>query len=369
MPKLVLKPDMEEAQQRLRLWWEHERTDRPVVWYSHPNPAVPRPPFYDGLFLAKHHDAFEDACVKYEAWAGGEFFGAECTPYMNPMYGPGIMAAVFGCEPRVMSETVWFDRPTSVADIVPLLESARIDMNNPWYARLVRVTEYAASRSHRLGKPYAVALTDIGGVLDVLSSFLGPKELLLALFRRPGVVDTCRAIILEKITRVLGDLAAILRHYGLGYTNWLGVWCPDMWYNIQSDFCAMLSPKLFRRFVLPDMRAQASHMPRSLYHLDGPGEVPFVDDLIAIPELTGIQWSPGIQTADGADDQWFPMYRKIQAAGKNLYIYGPGNETAKFYKLLDPRGLMVNCGFGSKIWADFYLPKFLGGMEGVDPDE
>jgi 5-methyltetrahydrofolate--homocysteine methyltransferase len=75
-------------------------------------------------------------------------------------------------------------------------------------------------------------------------------------------------------------LAALLKRYDLDYNDWLGVWGPKMHYNLQCDFSAMLSPKLFRRFVLPDLRAQSAHMPYALYHLDGPNEILFIDDLI-----------------------------------------------------------------------------------------
>jgi hypothetical protein len=73
-------------------------------------------------------------------------------------------------------------------------------MNNPWYARLIHTTEHLAKRLSRLGKPYSVAITVIGGILDVLQSSLGANPPILALYRQPNLIDTCRAIILEKLT-------------------------------------------------------------------------------------------------------------------------------------------------------------------------
>ncbi len=136
--------------------------------------------------------------------------------------------------------------------------------------------------------------------------------------RNPQIIDTCREIILEKVTQLYDDLAAIVARYNLGYNGWMDIWCPKRWYPLQCDFSAMLSPTLFRRFVLPDLQTQAAHMDYAIYHLDGPNELPYLDDLLAVPEITGIQWVPGVQGPVTSDDKWLPVYQKIQAAGKNI---------------------------------------------------
>ncbi len=78
------------------------------------------------------------------------------------------MALIFGCEPRFIQETVWFDCPTPIDQIVDKLETVQLNENNPWYARLLRVTEAAAE--HSQGR-YSISFTDIGGILDILSLF------------------------------------------------------------------------------------------------------------------------------------------------------------------------------------------------------
>ena len=53
-------------------------------------------------------------------------------------------------------------------------------------------------------------------------------------------------------------------------------------------------------------------MPRSIYHLDGPGEIPHLDMLLDIPRLNGIQWVAGAGKAALTDPCWFDMYKKMQ---------------------------------------------------------
>jgi len=365
------KENIAEAKTRMAAWWNHEKTDRPVISYAYPKPNG-KGRWHDHWFLAKQPENIADYITQAETAFADRFFGGEQFPNVFLNYGPGVFACVLGATAhwRPESETVWFERPTKLDEIVSVLENAQLNTNNEWYHRLIQVTEYAAA--HSQGR-YSVSFTDLGGVMDILASFIHPKDLILAMMRKPQIIHNCRTIILEKLLRMYDDLAKIFARYQFGYNAWMNIWCPETWYPIQCDFCYMLSPKLFREFVLPDIQAQAAHMKYSIYHLDGEGELPFLDDLLKIPELTGIQWVPGVQnqikgTHNGADC-WMPLYKKIQAAGKNLVIDPPEQWIAKCYQQLDPRGLFCSTGFGSYIMAEFWLPKFMGGFEGIEPDE
>ncbi|HEX7541596.1 MAG TPA: hypothetical protein VF352_05645 [Anaerolineales bacterium] len=55
----------------------------------------------------------------------------------------------------------------------------------------------------------------------------------------------------------------------------------------------MISPKMFERFVLPDLETCCAAMDHALYHLDGKGQLVHVDTLLSTPRLRGIQWVPG----------------------------------------------------------------------------
>lgn len=363
----IYKEDISDAKERLNAWWDHELIDRPCILYYHPKPNVNFRGIYDFWYLAKNWDAIEDYINDYESKSESIYFGGENIPCLWPNYGPGIMASVLGVEPKFEyeSRTVWFNRPTSVEDIVPLLESVKLNKNNPWYARLLRITEYAAKRAR---KDYCIAMTDLGGILDILSSFLGPINIILTMKRKPEVIDTCRSIILEKTLRVYDDLQTIIEQNGDGCMSWIPIWCPKRWYPIQSDISYILSPKLFKRFVLSDIVAQAEHMDYAIYHLDGPRQLPHLDDLLAEPSITGIQWVPGAGAESSTSNKWMPIYKKIQAARKNLIIDNPTetpNTISHLYKKLDPKGIITVLVFLTEMDADFYLPEFIGGKGGI----
>lgn len=355
---MQLKEHVEDAKNRMNAWWDHEIVDRPCIAYSYRKLNFKGSAGFNNWNLAKDVDNIEDFCTRFANHAQNQFYGAEQFPNLWPNYGPGIVAAVLGVVPEFKAGTVWFDRPTAITEIVPLLESAKLNTNNVWYSRLLKTTQYAVT--HSQGQ-YNVGISDIGGVLDILSSFLGPKELIIGMRRNPGIIDTCRAIILEKLLKIYDDLQQIVDSANLGCNSWMDVWCSKHYYPLQCDFSAMLSPKLFQQFVLPDLIAQAEHMDYAIYHLDGPNELKYLDDLLAQPAITGIQWVPGIGEPSMESEKWFPVYQKIQAKGKNIVMDSSPFGVSRLYKKLDPHGLLVRCHMGSWFDAKVFLPKFARG--------
>lgn len=226
---------------------------------------------------------------------------------------------------------------------------------------MLRITEYAAKHSQ---DNYQVSVTDLGGILDILSSFLGPKEVILTMKRRPDIIDTCREILLEKTLKIYDDLQNIISKYNDGCNAWLNVWNKKRWYPIQCDFCAMLNPTWFKRFALPDIIAQAAHMDYSIYHLDGPNALVHLDDLLSISELTGIQWVPGDGREPMGHEKWYPIYKKIQAAGKNIVNTVTPSRLSTMYRNFDPKGLYLRTVFFDEGFAGSYLPSFIGGDGG-----
>ena len=364
---MFIKEDIEEAKERMKAWWDHEIIDRPVISYHIPEGAnsakaliASTPLCYD---LGKDLDGIDKILDIIEENSDGLISGGECIPSYFPNFGPGVIAAVFGASVEYKSGTIWFHGPTDVKDIVSVLESTKLNDKNEWYVRLKRSTEIAARRGVKGN--YHVAMTDLGGILDILVSFIGPYKLIVQMKRNPGLIDTCRAIIMEKYLKIYDELQDIINKYAEGCNTWLNVWCPKRYYTMQCDVSVMLSPKFFKRFVLPDLIEQAEHMDYSFYHLDGPEQIIHLDEILK--HVTAIQWVPGSKPGVPQDgtDEWMPLYKKIQKAGKNImmYVLDP-KRVPSVYKKLDPKGLFVYTVYLSKAIAACYLPKFMGGNGG-----
>jgi hypothetical protein len=364
---MIFKEDLEEAKERMAAWWDYEIIDRPVISYNIlDGPGADKALMASSVLnfdLCINWDGIESILDTFENNSDNLIFGGECIPCYFPNYGPGIIASVLGVTPEYKSGTMWFHKPTNVKDIISALESVKLNNNNEWYVRLKRTTEIAAQRGAK--NNYCVSMTDLGGVLDLLVPFLGPQEIIIQMRRNPELIDTCRAIIMEKYLKIYDELQNIINKYVDGCNSWLNVWCPKRYYTMQCDFSVMLNPKFFNRFVLPDIIEQSEHMDYAIWHLDGPEEIKFLDDIL--PHVNGIQWVPGLKPGvpqDGADE-WMPLYKKIQKAGKNIQMTILDYPLISYaYKKLDPKGLFIYSFFISKAQANCYLPEFMGGDGG-----
>ena len=102
----------------------------------------------------------------------------------------------------------------------------------------------------------------------------------------------------------------------MGHSQWFNVYGEQPGYILQSDFSYMISPDMFKAFVAPELDSSAKRMHNALYHLDGTGEIPHLDMLLAMEGIRAIQWVPGDGPAQSMD--WSELIARILAGGKKL---------------------------------------------------
>lgn len=309
----------ERVRQESRAWWAGE-LKRPLISITmggrdpgRPEPALP----------AHHFTAFYDLSISAEAivdrWDYNlsccKFFG-NAIPQIWPNFGPGVLAAFLGAElhATVDSGTVWF-YPAEKKPITDI--HFEYDPNNIWVHRIADIYRAAVDRWQGLVQ---VGMTDLGGNLDVLSSFRPGEQLLLDLYDHPEEVKRLTWEAHEIWWRHFDEFNAILQPVNPGFTAWSGFYSEDPHYMLQCDFCYMIGPEMFDEFVKPEIAASCRRMTNGFYHLDGPGQLPHLDSLLSIPELKGIQWIPGAGSPDFKC--WPQVYRKIRDAGKLAQLYG-----------------------------------------------
>lgn len=293
---------------------------------------------------------------RYKHNVANSYFVAEGVPNLFTNLGPGCLAACIGGEFQLAPNTVWFDRNPIITDWE---NPPKISLNteSEMWKHLTRIqSRYAQDPD------VGFAITDIGGILDVVASLRGSENLLYDLYDYPDEVKEFTEKVTELWFQMFDAQLETVKAAGLPYNSWMNIPSYEPWYPLQCDFCAMISPTQFEEFVLPHIVKQVEYMPRSIYHLDGPGELPHLDTLLDIPRLTGIQWTPGAGKAPLWDEQWFPIYKKIQDKKKNLVLLGgisqqdmPGME--RLIKTLDPIGVYISAWFSDPSTADDILEK------------
>jgi 5-methyltetrahydrofolate--homocysteine methyltransferase len=252
-------------------------------------------------------------------------------PRWWPNFGPGIVAGFLGARLRPALDTVWFSLPdrASFAD----LHLAR-DETNPWWVRVRDLTQAALAR---WGGRLTVGFTDLGGNLDILASLRSTQQLLLDLVDSPSDVARLSGEITRLWLGYYDDLYSIIGPAGRGTWPWAPIWSPGRCYMLQSDFSYMISPRMFERFVIPDLDACCEALDHPFYHLDGRGQIPHLDLLLSLRKLAGIQWVPG----DGAPppEAWLPLIRHIRDGGKLCQLYVTPEGARTIVRELGGRGL------------------------------
>lgn len=370
--------DIQETKDRLKKWWNNEQTERPCIGFNYPYygekiaSVSEIMEFFIPFCLAKYPDGISKCLDRFEELKEKIYSGGDNLYSYFPNYGAGCPAAMFGIDPEyrkgsdkygIMSETVWYRGKIPADRIIPHLESIELNDENEWYSRFLNITEYAAKRANG---DYTIAVLDLGGILDVLSSLMGAENVVLSMKRTPNIIDEACSILLDKILILYDNLQSIIDQYCDGSDSWLNLWCPTHYYPVQCDFAAMLNPDWFDRFALPYIKKQAEHMDHAIYHLDGENQITHLDKLLDLDCIDGIQWVPGAGKEITASFKWMQLYKKIQASGKKVILNAFEDPTLidEFYQKLDPDLLYVSCFFLDKFRAEFYLPEFVGGLGG-----
>jgi len=251
--------------------------------------------------------------------------------------GPGSLAAMIGGDYALQDNTVWFEFP--VLKTWEDVDALRLRADSPMYKATEGITRQLAMNSR--GR-YVMGETGLCNGLDVLASLRGTQRLLMDLHDSPAEVAKAVSVIDGLWREVYAWQCDIIAGHGQeGMTSWLPVWCPGRWSTLQSDFAAMISPDHFQEFVVPTLESSMDILDHAIYHLDGPGQIPHLESLLALERLDGIQWMPGAGVPTEGDDRWFPLYERIQAAGKNLVLFCNGAEAKKLLRRLSPAGLYL----------------------------
>jgi 5-methyltetrahydrofolate--homocysteine methyltransferase len=190
---------------------------------------------------------------------------------------------------------------------------------DPDNAVLKRLKEIFQKTRDRFEGRIHFGMADLGGIHDILSTFRPGEQLLFDLYDHPETVKTAAKKIDILWQIYFDEFAKDAGMAELGYTEWSGLYSKKSFSMTQCDFSYMIGPDMFREFIMPSIDAHCAHMDRVFYHLDGVGELPHVDLLLA-SKLDGIQWVPG---ANGGPAINYPdLYQRIRGAGKLLQFHG-----------------------------------------------
>ena len=311
---MIFEKGMEKTLATYEQWWAGDlnRPIMPIVITGLEPTRKPPEHRYEGM------NSFGNPKITPEELIDGVDYEFSCMEFIGDAYpflnndhcGAGAMAAFLGADVKLAAGSIWFF-PKAELPIEEL--HLEYDKDNFWFKR---TKDVMAEAKLRWGDSVVIGMPDLGGVMDILATFRGTENLLFDLYDSP-----------EEVLRLVGDAEALWHRYyaelseyvtpGL-HTDWSGILSSKRSYMTQSDFSYMLSTEMFDKFVFDELRNTCEFLDRGCYHLDGLGQIPFLDRLMRIKGMDLIQWVPGDGTP--ATQDWFDLYCKILDAGKHLQI-------------------------------------------------
>ncbi len=337
MLTLETKPDLEATLRRWEHFWHGELDRRPVVLTEvakenvHPADVVtPGRSRYDHAL----NGPWKERLDLIDRWLEQVCFPGEKVPSVSPDLGPDQWAAFFGAELQFSKDspqTNWVEPVVEDwNDVLPL----KFNPQNPYFQRLLGYAECLAR--HGKGR-YLVQKLDAHSNADALSALRGAERFMLDLYDCPDQVEQALRDMRSSYKTIMDALARAGRMgEGRGFTQ-QGFWHAGSFQVVQSDVICMIGRDHFRRLILPALEEEIAAHDRAYFHLDGPGALRHLDDLLKIPGFWVLQWVPG----DGLPPnwKWLEVLQKTQAAGKAVHVFGPGLDIGALqwlHRELDP---------------------------------
>ncbi|HBG26906.1 MAG: hypothetical protein A2Y10_10505 [Planctomycetes bacterium GWF2_41_51] len=324
---LKYKPDFEHALKYWDAFWSHELIDRPctMIFAQKSN---------EQLFMSRLQAVDDDFSVSFSAgqkYLDNTAFLGEAMPGFRPGFGPDQMAAFLGMPLQInpdSRDTSWTEKIVEDwKDFMPL----RLDENNHVWQRMKQF--HKAAQEFCKDKCPLMNI-DLHSSIDCLEAMRGAENLLFDIIDKPQLVDE----LMNQIRPIYKQIYNELWKYGdkqrVGSSTSLQLFSRGQTDMIQADFICLLSPDMFRRFVLPAIKDEAEFLTDAAFHLDGPDALKHLDDILAIKEIKVVQWVPG--EGRKPNYQWPEVIHKIQAVGKSTVLYGTCEEIKSFHGQYKP---------------------------------
>jgi len=313
--KTTYVSDWQKIYDHFEEWWQRVEMKKPLMYITAAGkngkvvplekPVDPKTLYADPQYIV----------TKYRNFCETHYFLADAYPAVSANLGPGSMALYLGAEPNFTWDTLWYEESL---DSPAEFENLSFDPRNKWWLKHQEIIREAVKLADN---DFHISIPDIVENVDILSALRGPQNFCF------DIIDEAEAVLrgVEKIDSFYFSYydafyETVKSPEGVSSFTAFEILGRGKVAKIQCDFCAMISPEMFRTFVQPSLRKQCRQLDHSIYHLDGPDAIKHVDALMEIKELDALQWTWGTFKPDGASPLWYPIYDKVHDAGKAKWV-------------------------------------------------
>ena len=216
------------------------------------------------------------------------------------------MEAIMGCPIYAEENSMWAEPAVEDWDSWHWQRPALDE--NPWIQKLLELM--AALVEHSAGR-YPVSHTLMRGVADMLAAMRGASRFIFDFYDHPEATHRAAALCADVWIDVAKAQLDMVQPSENGYvgSGCYRIWAPDKIGWLQEDAMALISPKLFREFILPQDRRILSHFAYTGFHLHA-SALWAIEDLVQVPEITVLELNDDSARSD--DEGTLEGFRRIQ---------------------------------------------------------
>lgn len=350
---MLSTPRMEEVTARWEAWWRGDASE-PLVSITYPHAGAElqsvakpwmsplivrewtlwRQEFVFGqaveeIWKGAPESYLDDAITLLKHYASVTGHAGVAYPFLLPGLGPGVVAAFVSDFTQFHGDTIWFE-PKEAMELEEIITRAHaFDPAHPTPGSYAAIAIPAAVRAiEALHEHFVMAMPDLGCALDILSSLRHSENLMFDMIDEPELVD-------EAVEALDQAYRRTQRHFQQFLTPANGNRSAECMRYLSDgptrvalcDAAALISPAFFERWGLPAVERDVASFPgKVIYHLDGPGQIPHLENLLKLDGLTGIQWVQGAGNPESLDPVWDDLYRQILDAGKLICLCSVGTD-------------------------------------------
>ncbi len=311
--------NIDKIRERLYALWDREIIDRVCISVSAPkdpkNPYISTPPTSDADLYRWYNDADWINKRTLER-VDKTYFAGDALPNHFSYFGTGGHAKYLAPESAVeyRPDTVWIH---PVMDDLETFSYEFDPKTNVPFKREVEVLKYLAANCD--GR-YLVGMPDNSGNYDALAELRGNEELMIDFITEPELVlDAGRKI--TEMLRVASEYfydAVSENCFGGSCISWMNTLSKGKSIQLQCDLAAMISPDIYRDFIVEELTTMCNWLDNSVYHFDGIEQIRALDHILSVEKLQMIQWTQ--VAGQPPATEYFDELQKIQKAGKGLIL-------------------------------------------------
>lgn len=346
--------DFDLVKKNCASFWNKEFIGRPYILLTAPKNGVAQPQTkqtYVKSFNAAKNGTFATVVREFEEQAKATMHYGESVPHFKADLCPDQHGIFYGGEitGREGEYTTWIKSP--VAEELAELD-LKFDRNN----ETLKLVESAVREAAEIADGnFLVNVLDHHSNLDALSALLSPQNLCYELMDNPELLGEKLDIINNDYKTIYDIFFEAGRMGELGSLSWIPIYCEGRFSVVQCDFSCMMSPADARKFVIPSIEKELECLDRAVYHYDGKMALGHVEDVLAIKKLDCVQWVPG--AGEKRTIYWMDLLKRIQAAGKSVWVYDWTPEEILADKELDPALTMFSLQLNSESEAEDFMEK------------